>query len=44
MPGEAMLARSTIAAAFQRTMRRMRSSIRSSPGKGASCSGLMVLM
>ena len=39
MPGEAMLARRTMAAAFQRTMRRMRSSICSSPGKAASCSG-----
>ena len=44
MPGDAMLARRTMAAAFQRTIRRMRSSIRSSPGKAASCSGLMVLM
>jgi hypothetical protein len=38
------LARTTIAAAFQRTMRRMRSSISSSPGNGGSCSGEMVLM
>ena len=44
MPGEAMLARRTMAAAFQRTMRRMRCSILSSPGKEGSCSGLMVLM
>ena len=44
MPGLRLLARRTIATAFQRTMRRMRRSISSSPGKGGSCSGLMVLM
>ena len=44
MPGDALLARRTIATAFQRTMRRMRSSICSSPGKAGSCSGEMVLM
>ena len=44
MPGEALFARSTIAAAFQRTIRRMRSSIASSPGNSASCSGEIVLM
>ncbi len=44
MPGEALLARRTMAAAFQRTSRRIRFSISSSPGKGGSCSGLMVLM
>ena len=44
MPGEAELARSTIATAFQRTMRRMRSSIASSPGNSGSCSGETVLM
>ncbi|HVM23991.1 MAG TPA: hypothetical protein VM253_01165, partial [Candidatus Limnocylindrales bacterium] len=35
---------STYASAFQRIMRRMRSSIASSPGKYGSCSGLIVLM
>ncbi len=44
MPGKRVFARSTIATAFQRTIRRMRSSIASSPGKSGSCSGLMVLM
>ena len=44
MPGDTALARSTMATAFQRTMRRMRSSISSSPGKAGSCSGEMVLM
>ena len=33
MPGNFLLARRTIATAFQRTIRRMRSSIASSPGK-----------
>ena len=41
---ELELARSTMASAFQRIMRRMRSSIASSPGKWGSCSGEMVLM
>ncbi len=44
MPGKRLFARRTIATAFQRTMRRMRSSIASSPGKAGSCSGLIVLM
>ena len=44
MPGKRLFARSTIATAFQRMMRRMRSSIASSPGKSGSCSGLIVLM
>ena len=44
MPSYFVFARSTIASAFQRIMRRMRSSIASSPGKYGSCSGLMVLM
>ena len=39
-----MLARRTIATAFQRMIRRMRSSIASSPGNVGSCSGLIVLM
>ena len=44
MPGDAELARRTMATAFQRTMRRMRRSISSSPGNSGSCSGEMVLM
>ncbi len=44
MPGVRLLARRTIATAFQRTIRRMRCSISSSPGNGGSCSGEMVLM
>ena len=44
MPGARVLARRTIATAFQRIMRRMRSSIASSPGKSGSCSGEIVLM
>ena len=44
MPGARLLARSTMATAFQRIMRRMRSSICSSPGNAGSCSGEMVLM
>jgi len=44
IPGETLLARRTIATAFQRTRRRMRRSIASSPGKYGSCSGLIVLM
>jgi hypothetical protein len=37
-------ARRTIATAFQRMIRRIRSSSASSPGKKGSCSGLIVLM
>ena len=44
IPGYFELARSTIATAFQRTSRRIRSSSSSSPGKYGSCSGLIVLM
>ncbi len=44
IPGSRWLARVTIAIAFQRTMRRMRFSISSSPGNGGSCSGEIVLM
>ena len=44
MPSYFVFARSTMASAFQRIMRRMRSSIASSPGKYGSCSGLIVLM
>ena len=44
MPGARVLARRTIATAFQRIIRRMRSSISSSPGNVGSCSGEIVLM
>ena len=44
MPGNRLLARRTIATAFQRISRRIRRSISSSPGKYGSCSGLIVLM
>ena len=44
IPGELVLARRTIATAFQRISRRIRRSIASSPGKNGSCSGLIVLM
>ena len=44
MPANRLFARRTIATAFQRMIRRMRSSIASSPGKYGSCSGLIVLM
>ena len=44
MPENWLLARRTIATAFQRISRRMRRSISSSPGNAGSCSGLMVLM
>ena len=43
-PGARWLARVTMAMAFQRTMRRMRFSISSSPGNAGSCSGEIVLM
>ena len=43
-PAKRLLARRTIATAFQRMSRRMRRSISSSPGKYGSCSGLIVLM
>ena len=44
MPSKRVFARRTIASAFQRIIRRTRSSIASSPGKYGSCSGLIVLM
>ncbi len=44
MPGNRLFARRTMATAFQRTIRRIRCSIASSPGKNGSCSGLIVLM
>ena len=44
MPVYFVFARRTIAAAFQRMIRRIRSSMSSSPGKNGSCSGLIVLM
>ena len=44
MPENWLLARRTIATAFQRISRRMRRSISSSPGNDGSCSGLIVLM
>jgi hypothetical protein len=44
IPAKRLLARRTIATAFQRTIRRILSSSCSSPGKNGSCSGLIVLM
>ena len=44
MPEYWLFARRTIATAFQRMIRRIRSSSGSSPGKNGSCSGLIVLM